>query len=216
VRRFVLAALAGLAVLLALFGPGAAFHLLPPDITGETTRLARILELAPGRVVADIGAGTGSLTVALARRVGPEGRVHATERTAGLRARIQERAAREGLSNVSVFEGGATRTGLPTDCCDAAVMRDVYHHLTDPEHFNLSLKDALRPNGRLAVIDFAPGTFWHLRVMPAGLPPTRTGHGIDSQLVVDELTRIGFRVERTEDDWGGWTFLILFRAPAGP
>jgi ubiquinone/menaquinone biosynthesis C-methylase UbiE len=214
-KRAILAALLIGAAFAAIVGPGAAFHLLPPDVTGEAARLAEVLQIAPGTVVADVGAGTGRLTISLARRVGPSGRVYATERNADLRVAIQERSAREGVSNVTVVEGEATRTGLPEGCCDAAVMRDVYHHLTDPERFNLSLGEALRPGARLVIIDFEPGTFWHLPAMPAGVPSTRAGHGVETQVVADELGRAGFRVERIDDDWGGWTYMILLRAPSG-
>jgi SAM-dependent methyltransferase len=209
VKPAALGLLAVLAVAVVLFGPGAAFHRLPPEITGEAARLSALLELGPGKVVADIGAGTGSLSVALARRLEPGGRLYATERSPALRTRIAERAERARLSNVTVVEAGEAHTALPDACCDAIVLRDVYHHVTDPASFNRSLASALRPDGRLAIIDFAPGTFWHLRSTPTGV--ARTGHGVDPVTVADELQRAGFRVERRVDDWGGWTYLILFR-----
>ena len=55
-----------------------------------------------------------------------------------------------------MLEGAAAATNLPPACCDAIFMRDVYHHITEPEAFNKSLAASLKPGGRLAVIDFPP------------------------------------------------------------
>lgn len=79
-------ALAALAFALSPFGRGVFFHLAPLDWTGEASRLARMLNLTPGRVVADIGAGRGDMAIEISGMVGPAGRVFVTERTAEQRA----------------------------------------------------------------------------------------------------------------------------------
>ena len=81
-------------------------------------RLRQVLALEAGKVVADVGAGRGELTLALAREVGPNGRVFSTEIDA---ARLEAlRAAR--LGNVTVLEARADDTGLPPNCCDAIAL----------------------------------------------------------------------------------------------
>lgn len=197
-----------------LLGPPAAFHLLPPSVTGEEARLALLLQVAPGKIIAEIGAGNGALSVALAPRLRPGGTVYATELHSTRRRQIQERAERERVQNLVVVEAGETSTRLPDGCCDAIFMRNVYHHIGDPERFNLSLRRAIRPGGRLAVIDFEPDAFWHLGRRPQGTARERTGHGVGPLVVAQELQRAGFRVERIVPDWGGRLYLVLLRAPA--
>ena len=97
--------------------------------------------------------------------------------------------AQDALSNVVVLEGAESSTNLPSECCDAIFLRDVYHHLTRPHDFDVSLLAALKPGGRLAIIDFPPEQGSSL---PAGVPDDRGGHGIPTSIVVAEVTRAGF------------------------
>lgn len=208
----VLLALAGFAVLL---GPTAAFHLLPPTVTGEEARLAALLQVTSGMNVAEIGSGRGALSIALAPRLEPGGTLYSTELDPDRRRQIRERAERRGTSNVVVIEAGETSTGLPDACCDAIFMRNVYHHIAEPDAFNVALRRAIRPGGRLAIIDFEPGAFWHLGRAPEGAADRRTAHGVGSIAVARELARAGFREDRIVDDWGGRTYLVLLHAPGG-
>ena len=178
----------------------------------EAPQLAEVLNLKPGMVVADVGAGFGALTVALSSWLGPSGRIYASDITphalAALRAEVSER----NLKNVEVLEGGAAATNLPPGCCDAVFLRDVYHHLASVDSFNRSLHASLKPEGRLAIIDFAPDPGSEL---PRGVPANRGGHGIRPELVIEEVTRMGFTHVRTIPVWPPATkaglFLVLFR-----
>jgi ubiquinone/menaquinone biosynthesis C-methylase UbiE len=126
------------------------------DFASDAARLVTALKLQEGQTVADIGAGGGQLAVALAREVGPSGRVYATELAADRLQDIREASEAAGLKNVSVLEAHATRTNLPERCCDALVLRRVYHHIDDPGQMNGSLRKSLKPGGLLAIIDFNP------------------------------------------------------------
>jgi predicted methyltransferase len=122
---------------------------------------------------------------------------------------------REALSNVGVIEGAAISTNLPNGCCDAIFMRDVYHHLTNADQINTSVFAALKPGGRLAVIDFEPAPGSEL---PKGVPANRGGHGIQPSLVVTEVAATGLRHVSTVAKWPpGDTrysfFLVLFQKP---
>jgi SAM-dependent methyltransferase len=166
----------------------------------EMPRLRHALALTAGKTVADVGAGKGELTRALAREVGPAGRVYSTEIDA---ARLKELPR---LGNVTVLEGHGHATGLPPNCCDAIVLRRVYHHLTDPASFNASLLQALRPGGVLAVIDFPPPFFWG-----------RGALGVAAEEVVAEVAGSGFEPLQLIDDWPGrgplGSYCALFRKP---
>ena len=168
----------------------------------EMPRLRQVLVLEAGKVVADVGAGKGELTLALAREVGPAGRVYSTEIDAGRLEKL--RAAKPG--NVTVVESGSHATGLPPNCCDAIVLRRVYHHLTEPASINASLLRALRPGGVLAVIDFPPPFFWG-----------RGSLGVPAKAVVSEVAGSGFELLQVLDDWPGrgplQTYCAVFRKP---
>lgn len=179
----------------------------------DLPHLVEALELAPGMTVADVGSGGGAVTVVLGKW-NTSGRVFATDITErGLRL-TREYATREGLTNVTVIEGAAGATNLPDACCDAIFMRDVYHHITEIESFNKSLKASLKTGGRLAIIDFQADKGSKL---PAGVPANREGHGVPPPVVEAELTAAGFTHVKTVGRWPpddkNPLFLVLFRKP---
>src|SRR5262245_35367720 len=112
------------------------------------------LGLKPGAVVADIGAGSGYYTVRLAKAVGPAGRVGAADLQPGMLALIRAAVAREKLTNVEVVQGGADDPRLPSKTFDLLLMVDVYHELAAPQLFVRKLKEALKADGRLVLIEF--------------------------------------------------------------
>ena len=169
-------------------------------------RLKEALALKSGMVIADVGAGKGQLTHALAGTVGPGGHVFSTDidpdRLKALRAMLAEAK----LGNVTVVEAKSRDSGLPAGCCDAIVLRRVYHHVTDPAETNASLLRALRPGGLLAVIDFPPPFFIG-----------RGSLGVPAQSVVDEVMASGFEMLQLRRDWPGRgpleSYCALFRKP---
>jgi SAM-dependent methyltransferase len=169
----------------------------------EMPRLRHELTLAPGMSVADVGAGAGEMTVALATEIGPGGRVYATDIDPDALEQIRVRVAAAELRNVTILQARARETGLPTSCCDAVVLRRVYHHLTDPAATNVELLRAIRPGGVLLVIDFPPTFSWLWPWPPNGVPRNRNGHGVAVSLVVDEITASGFELVKVIDDWPG-------------
>src|SRR4030095_8541360 len=159
--------------------------------------------LRPGMSVADVGAVQGALTVALAAEVGPSGRVFSTDIDPQTLEQIRARIADAALRNVIVVQAHASDTGLPMDCCDAVVLRRVYHHLSDPAAMNVRLRRAVRPGGVLAIVDFPPTFSWLWPWPPKGVPRNRKGHGVAAGLVVDEVTASGFELVKVLDDWPG-------------
>ena len=158
----------------------------------EMPRLREVLALEKGMVVADVGAGEGQLTFALAGEVGPGGHVFSTEIDPERLRALREAVATARIGNVTVVEGLESATGLPPGCCDAIVLRRVYHHVTDPPGINASLSRALRPGGLLVVIDFPPPPFFG-----------RGEFGVPAQAVVREVTSAGLERLRLIEDWPG-------------
>jgi ubiquinone/menaquinone biosynthesis C-methylase UbiE len=172
----------------------------------ELPRLRQVLALETGTVVADVGAGKGGLTFALASEVGSNGRVFSTEIDPGRLRGLREALVAARLDNVTVVEASVSETGLPPNCCDAIVLRRVYHHLTEPSGINASLLRSLRPGGVLAVIDFPPPLFF-----------SRGSFGVPARTVMGEVTSTGFELLRLIDDWPGrgplGSYCVVFRKP---
>jgi predicted methyltransferase len=188
---------------------------LPAQIASEAPRLFDLLELKPGMTVGEIGAGRGEMTIEMARRLGPSGRVYSTELDPARLTEIREAVSREQLTNVTIITAGERTSNLPAVCCDAIFMRDVYHHFTHPDEIDRSLVASLKPGGRLVVIDFepTPGS-----ALPEGVPANREGHGVRPETIVAEMTAAGLSAVRTIPGWTNLRanrqmFLTLFKKP---
>ena len=115
-----------------------------------------VLRLAPGAVVADIGAGSGTFTLPLARAVGDRGRIYAVEIEAGLVEHIARRTRENGTPQVQAILGGFTDPKLPARDVDVAFIFDVLHHIEKRPEYLRALVGYLKAGGRIAVIDFHP------------------------------------------------------------
>lgn len=172
----------------------------------EMPHLRQVLALKEGMVVADVGAGKGELTLAVAREVGMKGHVFSTEIDPARLRQLREAVRGTGLDNVTVVQAQSSETGLPSNCCDAIVLRRVYHHLTAPVRLNASLLQSLRPGGVLVIIDFPPPFSW-----------MRGSLGVSAQTVVDEVKESGFELLQLINDWPGrgplQSYCAVFRKP---
>jgi tRNA A58 N-methylase Trm61 len=178
----------------------------------DTTRIVEHLQIQPGLRVAEIGAGTGSLTVAIAKAVGPSGHVFSNEIDPGRRQAIRTAVEQAGLSNVTIVESGATDANLSADCCVAIFMRNVYHHFDDPAAMNASLYRALLPGGRIAVIDFPPRG--GEEATSAAARDQGNTHGVTPQSIERELRAAGFDLVMTEQPRGDRWFMVVARKGA--
>lgn len=182
VRACVIAALAGCAASAladgaALDGPGRAMLDSLREEALRPSALVKRLALAPDAQVADVGAGPGFLTLPLARAV-PRGAVLATDVRADYLAAAADRAARAGLSNVRTRVVPADRPSLDPASIDLAVLCQLDHYLKDRAAYFAALVPALRPRGRIALInyvryreaDLAAARAAHLRVVDEWAP----------------------------------------------
>lgn len=111
------------------------------------------LPLTANTTVADIGAGTGYYTFRIARQV-PQGRVYAVEVQDEFVSFLQTRAKTESAGNVSVVKGAEKTPNLPDASVDLAIMVDVYHELSYPKEMLQALHKALKPDGRLLLLEY--------------------------------------------------------------
>jgi precorrin-6B methylase 2 len=164
------------------------------------------LRLEPGLVVADIGAGSGYYTVRMARAVGPAGRVYATDIQPGMLDLLRRNVSRAGLDNVTAVLGAPDDPRLPAASIDVALMVDVYHELSAPQAFLRRLRPALKPDGRLVLLEF--------RKEDRGVPILEV-HKMSVAEVRQELEAEGFRLEAVLPDlpWQHILVLTLARDP---
>lgn len=121
----------------------------------RTDVLVDALGLAPGQVVADVGAGSGYFTWRMAQRVGAAGRVYAVEIQQLMLDLLMAQMARRGVAErVTPVLGAVRDPGLPAASCDLVLLVDVYHELEYPYEVARALVRALKPGGRLVLVEY--------------------------------------------------------------
>lgn len=151
-----------------------------------------VLGIADGAAVADIGAGAGWFTIRLARRVGPNGVVYAQDVQRQMLDAIRRRVAREGLRNVETRLGSGSAPNLPARALDAVLVVDVYPEVEDRVAFLRNVADALRPGGRIGIVNYRPG-----RGGPG--PAPSEGVRVDTGSVEKDAQAAGLRVVARQD-----------------
>jgi len=127
------------------------------DAWQKPDQIMDALAIADGSTVADIGAGAGWFTIRLARRVGPNGKVYAQDVQRQMLDAIRRRVAREGLQNVETRLGEGSSPNLPNASLDAVLVVDVYPEVDDRVSFLRNLAVALKPGGRIGIVNYRPG-----------------------------------------------------------
>src|SRR5512140_2551889 len=124
------------------------------DQEEDPDRAVDVLKLQKGATVADIGAGSGYVTERLAKKVGPTGRVYATDIQQGMIDLLNKRIAKRKLTNVTPVLSTQDNPGLPIEAIDLAIMVDVYHELSQPQLMLRQIKASLKPGGRLVLVEY--------------------------------------------------------------
>ena len=141
-------------------------------------RVMDLLGIVQGKVVADIGAGSGWFTVRAAARVGPSGTVYAEDINPKAIDFITERASRERLDNVRPTLGAVDDTKLPANSVDAVLILKTYHEFARPVPLMEKLKLSLRPGAKIGIID---------------RNGNGTDHGVMPEIVEREMEQAGFK-----------------------
>lgn len=112
------------------------------------------LNLKPGMTVADVGAGTGFMSLKMAKRVGASGKVYAEDVQPEMLAKVRENAGRAKLANVVTVQGSYTDPMLPKGQMDLILLVDVYHEFSEPQKMLRGIRSALKPDGRLVLLEY--------------------------------------------------------------
>jgi ubiquinone/menaquinone biosynthesis C-methylase UbiE len=177
------------------------------EIAAQRQGITLHLGLRPGMAVADVGAGTGLFMEELAHGVGREGRVYAVDLAPAFVEHLRERARDQGLEQVQVVQCSERSIGLPAASIDVAFVCDTYHHFDYPQSSLASLREALKPDGLLVIVDFErrpESRQWVLEHVRA-----------DSAQVITEIEAAGFRlIDRPAVAGLQENYLLRFRKSA--
>jgi SAM-dependent methyltransferase len=160
------------------------------DSEEEPDKAIDALGVTPGATVADVGAGSGYMTVRLARKVGPKGRVYANDLQPEMLRLLEQRLARERLDNVTLVQGTIEDPKLPRSTIDLILMVDVYHEFSEPQKMLRKMREALKPGGRLVLLEYR-------KEDPT--VPIRFEHKMSVAEARLELEAEGFRFDRVDD-----------------
>jgi ubiquinone/menaquinone biosynthesis C-methylase UbiE len=161
--------------------------------------------LKPGMQVGDVGAGTGFYSLRIAQAVSPGGVVYAEDIQPGMLERLNSNAAGQHVGNVVTVLGTESDPRLPAGKLDLVVLVDVYHEFSRPQRMLDRIRDSLKPDGRLALLEFR-------KEDPS--VPIRPEHKMSVDEVRAEVTPEGYRFEEVVDTLP-WQHIIFFRKAEG-
>jgi SAM-dependent methyltransferase len=161
-----------------------------------------LLELAPDAVLADVGAGSGYYTFRIARRL-PQGKVVAVDIQPEMLEFLRKESARLGVRNVQPHLGAVDDLKLPPASLDAALLVDAYHEFDHPAEMLASLRAALKPKGRIYLIEFRAED---------DAVPIKPLHKMTEVQARKEFAAAGFRFVVNRPDLP-WQHLLVFEKP---
>jgi len=167
-------------------------------------RVIAALDLKPGQIAADVGAGTGYFSVRLAKSAAAP-KVYAADIEPSMVEYLRQRASKEGLKNMIAVQASAGSPNLP-EPVDVILIVDTYHHIGDRETYFRKLAKSLMPGGRIAIIDFKPDS-------PEG-PPKE--FRFSPEKFKAEMAKAGYKPSTSYDFLPRQQFLIFVAQASGP
>jgi protein-L-isoaspartate O-methyltransferase len=139
-----------------VMGPGGIPWLERPEREDEEnpTKCVEALDLKPGDVVADLGAGSGYYAFRMAPKVGEKGKVLAVEIQDAMLAELKKRIEKQKVTNVETIKCTESDPKLPEKGVDLVLMVDVYHELAFPYEVMLAVRKSLKPGGRVVLVEY--------------------------------------------------------------
>ena len=195
VCRSPIAALAAVLCLSVALGARQDHQDTPRDQWQRVTDVFEAMSLGPGSVVADLGAGGGWFTTRLARAVGTAGRVYAVDVNPVSLRELREGLPKE-LTNIEIVRGEENDPKLPPGQLDAVLVVNAYHEFAEYPAVLSRVREALKPGGRLVVIEPAPR-----RAEDTTRAAQTRRHTIAMALVEDELAQAGYEIVRKDPEF---------------
>ena len=161
------------------------------------------LKLKPGQKIADIGSGGGYFTLHFAEAVGSEGRVFAVDNNPEYLALVQRNASAKGMNNIKLVDIGKEGQRLPDSFFDLIFFRNVFHHLEDRINLMKEYRKKLKPEGRIAIIEYLPGR--------GGIFSFRRlfGHNVPKEKIIAEMEQAGYKKNEEFDFLPEQSFVLF-------
>lgn len=172
------------------------------DLEEDPDRAIDVLRIEKGATVADVGAGSGYMTVKLSKKVGPQGKVYANDIQQGMLDLLNKRLVKSKITNVTTVLGTQDDPRLPLEALDLIIMVDVYHELSQPQVILRKLRSSLKPGGRLVLLEY--------RKEDPDVP-IRPEHKMSVADAKLELEAEGFKLTKTNEDLPRQHILIFTR-----
>jgi ubiquinone/menaquinone biosynthesis C-methylase UbiE len=189
-----------------VMGLGGADWLVRPEREQEEQPDLALdaIGIGVGSTVADIGAGVGFMTWRLAERVGPRGKVYADDIQPQMLALLKRNMVQRKLSNVETVLGAVDDPKLPANAVDLVLLVDVYHEFSEPQAMLRRIREALRKDGRLVLLEYRAED---------PTVPIRPEHKMSVAQLKAELEPEGYRLERLSEALPRQHILIFRKAP---
>jgi ubiquinone/menaquinone biosynthesis C-methylase UbiE len=189
-----------------VMGAGGAGWLVRPEREAEEQPDVALdeLRIAKGSTVADIGAGAGYMTWRLAARVGPAGKVYAVDIQPEMLQLLRKNMEQRKIANVETVLGTVDDPKLPRDGLDLVLLVDVYHEFSEPQAMLRRIRDSLRKDGRLVLLEYRAED-------PA--VPIRPEHKMTVAQVKAELEPEGYRLDRVSEALPRQHIVIFRKTP---
>ncbi len=197
---------------LALLSAQTIEHELEREHWQGPAVIFKAMDVAPGSIVADVGAGDGFLTMRLAPLVAANGHVYAEDISQGRLDRLRIRAQDAHLNNVTIVTGASDDPHLPAAQLDAVVILNAYHEMPQHEAMLRHIWDSLKPGGRLVIAEPSPASGEATREQQTAK------HHIASTFVAGDMKHAGFTVIETREKFAhipeaGYYSLVVGRRP---
>lgn len=173
------------------------------DLEEDPDRAIDVLKVEKGATVADVGAGSGYMTIKLAKKVGPQGKVYANDIQQGMLDLLNKRLVKGKITNVSAVLGTQDDPRLPPEALDLVLMVDVYHELWQPQAMLRHIRDSLKPGGRLVLLEY--------RKEDPSIP-IRPEHKMSVADAKLEVEAEGFKLTKTNEDLPRQHILIFTKS----
>ena len=175
------------------------------DEEQRPAEVIRTMGLRAGDVVADLGAGTGYFTRPMAAAVAPAGRVYAVDIQPEMIALLKRNVEKAGIGSVVPVLGAADDPKLPRESLDWILLVDVYHEFQQPKAMLARMREALKPTGRVALIEY--------RLEGLSAVHIREEHRMSPQQVLAEWEPAGFRLVKRHEFLPTQHFFVFEKAP---
>jgi ubiquinone/menaquinone biosynthesis C-methylase UbiE len=168
----------------------------------KADQIMETLSLKPGQIIADIGSGGGYFTYRFGKEVGDKGKVYAVDTNQEFLSYIKKKATEQGLTNVVTMHITSEHPDIPKHTFDYVFLRNVSHHLPDRVEYFQRLKETLKPDGKIVIIEYDDrGGFFSFQRLHH--------HYVPWNILLEEMKQAGYSIQKSYDFLPEQSFTIF-------